>query len=79
MELLEPVLANGAAVTAGSLYLANIGPGGTFQVVKAAAGGLVSDLKTATGATIIRACDAPGRATGAFIDTGGAGGRNIFD
>ena len=58
-ELYEPVLSDGAAVTTGALYLANIGPAGTFKVVKSSVTGLVSDLKTSLSATIIRRCDFP--------------------
>ena len=56
-ELAESVLANGAAVTAGLIYLANVGSGGTLKVVKCAANGLVSDLKTATRRRLVHKVD----------------------
>jgi len=57
MSLNEPAMNNGDAVIAGNLYVANVGVGGTFVVTKSSVTGLVSDLKTATGATVIRKID----------------------
>jgi hypothetical protein len=79
MELKEPLMNNTDPVTAGQLFLANTGPNATFRVVKSTVTGLVSDLKTALGASAIRRCDAAGRASGAFVDVGGFGGRDFLD
>jgi hypothetical protein len=78
-ELREPVMLSTDPVTAGVLYLANVGPNASFRVVKCGATGAVSDLKTALGASVIRRCDTAGRAAGAFVDVGGFGGRDMFD
>jgi hypothetical protein len=64
MALQETALLNTAPVNNGQLFVANTGPGGSFVVIKSTIGlnldgtggpaKTIADLKTATGATIIK-------------------------
>jgi hypothetical protein len=78
--LQETALLNTAPVYNGQLFVANTGPGGSFVVIKSAIGlsldgtlgvaKTIADLKTATGATIIKNCDYASRLSG-FPGPGG--------
>jgi hypothetical protein len=80
MALNENALSTGAAVIKGALYVANVGPSGSFVPVVSAIGinpdggggpaKTVADLKTLLGATTIKNCDYATRATG-FPGPGG--------
>jgi hypothetical protein len=88
MPLQESALLNTAPVYNGALYVANTGPGGSFVVITSAIGKsldgttgtakTIADLKTATGATIIKNCDFASRRTG-FPSAGGMQFNDFLD
>jgi hypothetical protein len=81
----ESTLGTGVAVYNGAVYLANIGPSGSFIPVKSTMGlsldgttgtaKTIADLKTGLGATIIKNCDVASR----MSQTDPVAGVDIFE